>query len=286
MASAADPSLPMKESPKWLEIPHELMVNIFQRLRTLELLNGAMKVCTSWWRICKDPAIWKVIDVDSWDVCHTNYDLEMLTKKAVDLSCGELTDLSIKGFGTDDLLDYMLIRSSKLNSLSLWCCFDITGSGLRRSVKRVPQLEKLHLTSISINIEDIKVIGRNCPQLKSFEMDMTITGSFIKYDDDALAIANNMPELRHLQVFGSKMTNYGFKAILNGCPHLESLDVRWCYKINLDMNLLKECMERIKDFKSSTQNYYDFDDTYSSGYSDEDDFSVSQDSDISEEVDY
>lgn len=113
MASTSDamPSSAMEESPNWLEMPPELMASILQRLGAVEILNSARKVCTTWRRICKDPDIWKTIDmhkpVDTWDM---DYDLEILTKQAVDLSCGELIDISIEYFGSDDLLDHILLR--------------------------------------------------------------------------------------------------------------------------------------------------------------------------------
>ncbi|CAH1448693.1 unnamed protein product [Lactuca virosa] len=123
-----------------------------------------------------------------------------------------------------------------------------------------------------INAEDIEVIGRNCPQLKSFKishMRYTWTGPYLQCDDQAVAIANNMPELRHLQIYGDEMTNDGLEAILNGCPHLQSLDIYMCCRFELDRNLVKKCMERIKDFKhNSTQNSDDDSDDmymYSSG---------------------
>ena len=68
------------------------------------------------------------------------------------------------------------------------------------------------------------------------------------------------------------MTNNGLQAILNGCPHLESLDIYMFDSLNLDGNLVNKCMERIKDFKhNSTQNSDDMY-MYSSG-SDVDEFS-------------
>lgn len=273
----------MEGPPNWLDMPYELMANILQRLGTVEILNSVWKVCTTWRKICKDPAMWNVIDVDAWDSCYSNYNLETLTKKAVDLSCGELIDISIDGFVTDDLIDYMLLRSNKLKSLCLMSCEDITGRRLGRAVKRVPHLEKLHLSytyQSYLTIEDIKLIGQNCPQLKSFSMNQEFEGEYEYNDNDALAIAKNMPELRHLQVIGNNMTNIGLETILNGCPHLESLDVRRCFNLNLRGNLEKLCPEWIKDFKppnDSMQNcgFYHLNDAFehdmcSSGYSDVD----------------
>lgn len=175
--------------------------------------------------------------------------------------------------------------SSKLKHLSLSNCYNISSNGLSNAVKNLPQLGQLHLYHTTLCVEDIELIGRNCPQLKSFKMNKDFTRLHIECDSDALAIANSMPELHHLQLFGNKMTNEGLHAILQNCPHLESLDVRRCFNLDLGGDLGKLCMERIKDVKrpnDSTENcgfdprvhgYDGFDDIYSSGYSDGGDFS-------------
>ncbi|KAJ9565951.1 hypothetical protein OSB04_001917 [Centaurea solstitialis] len=90
------------------------------------------------------------------------------SKQAVHLSCGELIDISLNGFGTDDLLDH----------ISRW----------------LPHLETLELSSVDIRKEDIEVIGRTCPLLKSFEMEAMWGG-----DVYAHAIAKSMPALPHLR---------------------------------------------------------------------------------------
>ncbi|CAH1448699.1 unnamed protein product [Lactuca virosa] len=88
----------MLRPPDWLKLPEELIANILQRLSSIEILNSASKVCTTWEKISKDPAMWKVIEIPQpvyhWDM---DYDIEILVMKAVDLSCGELIDFSIEG---------------------------------------------------------------------------------------------------------------------------------------------------------------------------------------------
>lgn len=65
-------------------------------------------------------------------------------------------------------------------------------------------------------------------------------------DKQAIAIAETMPKLRHLQIFGDGLTDRGLQAILNGCPDLESLDLRQCFNLTLAGNLRQKCAERIK----------------------------------------
>jgi hypothetical protein len=68
-------------------------------------------------------------------------------------------------------------------------------------------------------------------------------------DKEALAIAENLPELRRLQLFGNMLTNDGLQAILDGCPHLESLDLRQCFNVTLAGNLRRRYAEQIKDLR-------------------------------------
>ncbi|XP_042752628.1 putative F-box/LRR-repeat protein 9 isoform X2 [Lactuca sativa] len=276
----------MEGRPNWLKLPEELMANILQRLSYLEILNSASKVCTTWKKICKDPAMWKVIDmrkqVYRWSM---NFDIETLITKLVDLSCGELIDFSVKGgFEIIPILDYAVQRSSKMKRLYIQSCdHDLVSGGFIWAIKKLPQLEEFHLSCTYPSAKEIELIGQNCPLLKSFAMNQYCQRP--QNDDTALAIANNMPGLRHLQVIGNSMTKIGLQAILNGCPHLESLDLRMCYYLRLGGKFGKVCMERIRDLKrphDSMENHelhqeYDecdiYDHMYSSGYSDVDDSS-------------
>ncbi|KAJ9565858.1 hypothetical protein OSB04_001824 [Centaurea solstitialis] len=81
----------------------------------------------------------------------------------------------------------------------------------------------------------------------SFETEAIYEGR----DVYARAIAKSMPTLRHLKLFGLMYDRNGVQAILNGCPHLQSLDLCGCPydDLDLDKNLVKLCRERIKDFK-------------------------------------
>ncbi|CAK9321242.1 unnamed protein product [Citrullus colocynthis] len=63
----------------------------------------------------------------------------------------------------------------------------------------------------------------------------------------AIAIAESMPNLRHLQVLGNDQTEIGLQAILDSCLDLESLDLRRCFKLVLLAEQLgHECAGRIK----------------------------------------
>ncbi|XVF68325.1 hypothetical protein PTKIN_Ptkin10aG0195800 [Pterospermum kingtungense] len=67
-----------------------------------------------------------------------------------------------------------------------------------------------------------------------------------------------MHGLRHLQLVGNKLSNQGLQAILDGCPYLESLDLRNCYNVNLEGDLGKRCAEQIKNLKRPEDSMHDY----------------------------
>ncbi|CAB4276533.1 unnamed protein product [Prunus armeniaca] len=58
-----------------------------------------------------------------------------------------------------------------------------------------------------------------------------------------------MHGLRHLQLGQNQLTNDGLREILDSCPHLESLDLRHCFNLNLEGDLGKRCTEQIKQLR-------------------------------------
>lgn len=166
-------------------------------------------------------------------------------------------------------LIYYFDRSSQLQRLTL-SEFDITGTTLVEAIKKLPQLEELHLIMMpSLNPRDIETIGISCPILKSF----TYNEHWIEHPESsedeelneryhieyAVVIGKTMPNLRHLRLFAHRMKNEGLEAILDGCPLLESLDLRRCSGLDLQGALGKRCSEQIKDLRLPSDSISDID---------------------------
>nr|UYD39291.1 F-box protein SKIP19-like protein [Tilia miqueliana] len=248
------------ESRNWLELPLDVTASILSRLGAIEILNSAQNVCSLWRKICKDPLMWRSIDMHNlgevWDM---DYDPEKMCVHAVDRSCGHLIDINLEYFGSDDLLIHIAERSSHLKRLRLVSCYNISDEGLSEAALKLHFLEELEISYCFILKNALETIGRCCPHLKSFKFNVQGCRRFhLESDDEALAIAQTMPELRHLQLFGNKLTNVGLQAILDGCPHLESLDLRQCFNVSLGRNLEKRCVERIKNLRRPNDSTHDY----------------------------
>jgi hypothetical protein len=136
-----------------------------------------------------------------------------------------------------------ICRAPCLKSLRLISCNGVTNEGVAEAVKELPLLEELEL-SLCDNVggsEVFEVVGEVCPQLKHFRLckkqfDVTVE----KKDNDVRGIAN-MHRLHSLQLFSNLLTNKGLETILDNCPHLESLDIRYCFNIDMDETLVLKC---------------------------------------------
>ncbi|VYS61747.1 unnamed protein product [Arabidopsis thaliana] len=250
LATSQLPVIKGEEKPSnWAELHPDLLSSILLRLSPLEILENARKVCRSWRRVSKDPLIWRRIDMRNLRRLYCIYAMEACCRHVVDLSQGGLLEFNIDQwrFQTTSLLNYMAERSSNLRRLRVKGG-QITSVGIFEAIVKLPLLEELELLYCSIEEEHFKTIGQACPNLKTLKL-VGFWSHLNESDNDALAIADTMPGLLHLQLISNGLTNIGLNAILDGCPHLECLDLRQCFNINLFGDVERQFLERIKDFR-------------------------------------
>ncbi|KAF8034123.1 hypothetical protein BT93_C0410 [Corymbia citriodora subsp. variegata] len=258
--AAADESPPCN----WRELPQDIATMIFPKLGAVEILANVQWVCTDWRSLCRDPLMWRSIDIrNARD--RPDEALVKMCREAVDRSAGGCVDINIniESFGTDELLKYTTDRCNQIRRLRLVCCENITDEGLSEAATKLPLLEVLELSYCSFSKEALETVGQRCPLLKSLKLNRHLSTSFIEdedYDGEAQAIGKNMHGLRHLQLLANNMSNEGLEVILDGCPHLEYLDLRRCYNVYMEGDLGKRCTEQIKDLRcpDDPQDDYEF----------------------------
>ncbi|CAN1844145.1 F-box protein SKIP19 [Linum perenne] len=240
-------------SRNWAELSPELLTMIMSHLDPDHRLNLVQKVCSSWRKACRDPYLWRCIDLtDEWDDDDETY-MERYCKmrvdeKAVDLSFGGLVSLRMEDFWTIKVLRYTADKSSQLKILRLIGC-DFSDQEFSTAVQKFTFLEEIEISHCYMSKDALKLIdaGRNWPSLRT-----------------------------HLQIFGSKLSELGLQAILDGCRQLESLDLRNCFNLKMEGDLEKRCRQQIKDLKCPKDSVDDYpygvsdygssDDDYPSGY--------------------
>ncbi|KAK7247347.1 hypothetical protein RIF29_42228 [Crotalaria pallida] len=237
------------ETRNWLDLPRDITATILLKLGPIEILNNAQRVCTLWRSISKDPLMWRVIDM-TYSFSFDPSCIEKMCRHAIDRSQGNLVAITLCYVASDDLLHYIADSTSHLQRLRLLSCWDISEEGMSEVAKKLPLLEDLDITIGNLSKDALEAIGQCCPLLKSLKFNMQAykDPNFV-FDEEAFAIAKHMPKLCHLQLFGNKLSDDGVLAILDGCPRLESLDLRRCFNVNLGGSLKKRCAEQIRDFR-------------------------------------
>ncbi|XP_076942268.1 putative F-box/LRR-repeat protein 23 [Bidens hawaiensis] len=236
------------------------MLNILQRIGVVDRLENAQLVCTAWREICKDPAMWRVIHMEGYSEYPFRW--AKMCKVAVDRSQGQLLDLTLIRCCDSKLLQYVADRSSQLRRLEIVYNFDEDDIMISKAFNKLSLLEELSFVGICVMEDDIEVVGRYCPLLKTLKMNQN---SFMHWKDDvdyngddvytsafdeiAKAIGKHLPNLTHLELIGNCLNNIGLQAILDGCCHLELLDLRQCYYLDLKTDLGKRRHRQIKNLK-------------------------------------
>ncbi|KAG0522860.1 hypothetical protein BDA96_07G074000 [Sorghum bicolor] len=246
----------------WSELPQDALMSILGKFGALEILMGAGAVCHSWLEAAKVPDLWRSVDMTQHElldvlddqgrytcdrkILQTNFEvLCAMARVAVDRSGGQLEAFHGKLFVNDELLKYIADRSPALKTLSIISCDGVSSQGFTHLIAKCPMLEDLKLVEC-INLrrrETYQAIAKACAQLKHFTLCNLPTLEFLlsrSSGEEADGVVA-MHELRSLTLTNCNVTNNYLAAILDGCPHLEVLDLRLCIVIDIDPTLMARC---------------------------------------------
>ena len=82
-------------------------------------------------------------------------------------------------------------------------------------------------------------------------------------DDVAFAVAQYMPQLKHLEMAYGVLSNIGLKAMLEKCTNLEHLDLRGCWQLNMEEGFVEQARKQFKVFHAPVveEDIYNTDDS-------------------------
>ena len=133
-------------------------------------------------------------------------------------------------------------RAPSLKVLRLISCFHIRNEGFVEAISKFPLLEELNLSTCKSigGRATYEAVGKACRNLKQFVADKEFT-TYGKFGhDEAYGIAT-MHRLRSLKISCGELNNKAMAAILDNCPHLESLDLLCCFNVVMDGGMRAKC---------------------------------------------
>ncbi|THU65790.1 hypothetical protein C4D60_Mb05t07360 [Musa balbisiana] len=240
----------MDEQRRWEEMPVDCLVAVFRRLGLDDLSVAVPFVCKSWLRASMDPGCWKVLNFHHLDFLpwssfarrfmarHAlrSFSFSGFMKVAVARSHGSAVELRfppVFGASLQDLV-YASIKCPRLRILSLPDLTLADEAHIPEMVGKWKDLERLEMgTKPSTFSTMVSEISRNCDNFTA----LRVSGSIEK--EDAWAVVNSLPELKHLELCKSYLTKAELMVIMNGCRKLERLSVRNCLGFEADEEVLR-----------------------------------------------
>ncbi|BFI32173.1 protein MpFBW2 [Marchantia polymorpha subsp. ruderalis] len=248
---------------RWAEMLPETLVEVMRRLPSRELLQTVPQVCKAWRKASLDPACWQVVDLKDWCISAGGGEIvDRMVKLVVSRSCGGIRELRVTNLDSDASLHYL--AQSRLSSLRTLCIpsSKITEAGLCELILTLPSLVHLDISKCSaIKCKALEVIGQTCESLIRLDRSMwalNLATMGPSDDSEALAIAHNMPKLKHLEMVSGLLTNAGLIAILDKCPDLEYLDVSRCWNVKYGCTMSSKC-QKVRQFIGGNTEGSDYD---------------------------
>lgn len=258
----------------WSDLTHEALVEIFKRVGFEDLYQSVPLVCTTWRNASLDSACWERVNMEDsfrkreetmmWWQPSFEKKIDYMVKLVVDRSRGRLLELSTRHC-SNAALSYLASRCPLIRSISVASSSGVTDLAACQIAKACVQLEQLdvsecqNLTFFSmeefgVNCKFVTVLKRNrfigeCdPARKNLlPSEYLRTTSTASADGEVYIFSKLMPNLKHLELRYSKLTDQGLALIVDGCPNLEYLDLVGCS--NLTKRALDQARGKLKNLK-------------------------------------
>ncbi|GAB2290671.1 hypothetical protein Dimus_024946 [Dionaea muscipula] len=267
---------------RWDDLIPDALGLIIKKLPLKDILTVVTRVCKSWRKAVQGPYCWQEIDIYEWSTECEPEMLDRMLRLLIGRSCGSLRQLHVGCVNDDQLFSFIAENASSLQKLVLRRS-EISNSIVIQLVEKFSTLSSLDLSyCYQIRADALEAIGKHCKSLISLSWNMhpIVLEDRPSHVEEAHAIANTMPKLKHLELAYVHIDVGSVLDILSGCRELETLDLRGCWDVKLDKKFLEEKHPKVKILGPQVDMGYlesgcwddcsDFSDDYWMDYSDDD----------------
>ena len=165
---------------------------------------------------------------------------------------------------------YSLLCSGKLLSVLQIPMSEVNDDTVKKHIGSLQMLTVLDISyCLGLTYKAIEVLGKNCKCLVQLRRNMPPpqpdthqpdNGAASKADElEAMAVANTMCGLKHLELAYGRFSDSGLDAILTKCGDLCTLDIRGCWNVKLEGSIEDKC-DKIPSFKDPWYDQFEYED--------------------------
>lgn len=224
----------------WDSLMPDTLGLIFQKLSLQDILSVVPRVCKSWANVVRGPYCWHEISIEEWSSYCQPETLDRMLQMLLSRSSGSLRRLHVYGLSTNNTLSLIADNAKTLQDLRLHRS-DISNSIVEEVSWKLSNVTLLDLSYCTkIGASALEALGKHCKLLTTLLRNMHPWDVMDRrsQDDEALAIATTMPNLRHLELAYLRISTEGVVQLIGNLCGLELLDVRGCWNVKLDNDLL------------------------------------------------
>ncbi|XP_010061189.2 F-box/LRR-repeat protein At3g48880 [Eucalyptus grandis] len=226
---------------KWEDLNTDMLVEIFQTFDISELTSRIAHVCSAWHLACRDPLLWKTLDLSALEstfikipqppyvYVHSQSDkaVTQLLKIALNLSQGSIQTLifHFNLYLSDEQLTYTAESCPLVKRVVMPAWNRIKETGICRAIKKWRHLESMTMPSIKNPPYLLEEISRNCENFSKLK----IMGPFDMHF--ALPLVTYIPRLKVLSLRCSVIMRDALVTILDNLQDLEVLNISHCILI-------------------------------------------------------
>ncbi|KAJ7559083.1 hypothetical protein O6H91_04G069400 [Diphasiastrum complanatum] len=271
------------DSAGWSNLTLEALVEVFRRLDFEDRYVVIPLVCKAWLGAVMEPACWERADMEEcfstrqenseWWSVGFERKMDVMIRAVVDRSLGRLLELRTRHC-SDEAVSYAAFRCPMLQCLSVKDSSGVTDRALCRialtclSLNYVDVSECRHISALSLknlaqNCKSMSVLKRNLRPLDDDDGDWRrrsiVPRSYLQVgpsssgDEEAIVLGTSMPNLTHLELRHSTISDIGLSCIVKGCTKLSHLDLYGCTHVSQRaLHLASECLRYLKKFVRPT----------------------------------
>uniref|UniRef100_A0A2P2JVH2 F-box protein FBW2 n=2 Tax=Rhizophora mucronata TaxID=61149 RepID=A0A2P2JVH2_RHIMU len=257
------------EHRHWDDLIPDALGLIFSNVSLQDKLTVVPRVCKAWNRAVAGPFCWQEIDIEEWSKHCRPEQQDRMLRMLITRSYGSLRKLCVSSLHNDTIFSFIAEHAGSLHTLRLPRS-DMSNSIVEQIAGKLSTITFLDLSYCSkISGAALLAIGEHCKLLVGLSRNMHPwdTAEKVTQDDEAYAIADRMPKLKHLEVAYLLMSTRAALEILSGCPDLEYVDLRGCWDVKLDHTFIKEKFPKLKMLGPRESGYHELMDDWDDDYS-------------------